>query len=143
MFRKTNINNSTHKENQISNATDSGNNLFFKDQFLKIYALHTAKIQGTFRVNHIAKDHAACYHISGKIQLRFEVINRMPVKSFHVRWILSSNLTRLPVQQNIVGFSPSDSSHVVDQLHPPLRPISSPRGIKETSFNFLIHISRL
>ena len=58
--RKTNINDSTHKENQISNATDSGNNLFFKDQCLKIYA-NTAKIQGTFRVNHIAKDRAACY----------------------------------------------------------------------------------
>ena len=51
---------STHKENQISNATDSGNNLFFKDQFLKIY-FHTAKIQGTFRVNHIANDRPACY----------------------------------------------------------------------------------
>ena len=35
----------------------SGNNLFLKDQFLNIYA-HTAKIQGTFRVNHIAKDRA-------------------------------------------------------------------------------------
>ena len=37
----------------------SGNNLFLKDQFLNIYA-QTAKIQGTFRVNHIAKDRVAC-----------------------------------------------------------------------------------
>ena len=37
----------------------SGNNLFLKDHILNIYA-HTAKIQGTFRVNHIAKDRAAC-----------------------------------------------------------------------------------
>ena len=32
---------------------------FLKDQFLNIYA-HTAKVQGTFCVNHIAKDRAAC-----------------------------------------------------------------------------------
>ena len=89
----------------------SGNNLFLKDQFLNIYA-HTAKIQGTFRVNHIAKDREGLLSVlSGKIQLRIGVINRMPVKTFHVRWIVSSNLTRLPVQQKIAGFSPSDSSH--------------------------------
>ena len=60
---------------------------------------HTAMIQGTFRVNHIDKDRAACcqYLISG-IQLRIGVINQMPVKTFRVRWILSSKLTRLPVQ---------------------------------------------
>ena len=89
----------------------SGNNLFLKDQFLNIYA-HTAKIQGTFRVNHIAKDRAACcQYFLEKKKLRIGVINRMPVKTFHVRWIVSSNLTRLPVQQKIAGFSPSDSSH--------------------------------
>ena len=49
--------------------------------------------------------------LSGKIQLRIGVINRMPVTTFHVRWILSSNFTRIPVQQKIAGFSPSDSSH--------------------------------
>ena len=83
----------------------------FLCKFLNIYA-HTAKIQGTFRVNHIAKDREGLLSVlSGKIQLRIGVINRMPVKTFHVRWIVSSNLTRLPVQQKIAGFSPSDSSH--------------------------------
>ena len=63
----------------------------------------------------------------------------MPVKTFHVRWMLSSNYTRLRVQQKIAGFSPSDpgtqeckllqtiGSHVADQLHSPLHPIGSPR----------------
>ena len=32
---------------------------FLKDQFLNIYA-HTAKVQGTFSLNNIAKDRAAC-----------------------------------------------------------------------------------
>ena len=37
--------------------------------------------------------------------------HRMLVKTFHVRWILSSNHTRVPVQQKITRFSPSDSRH--------------------------------
>ena len=40
------------------------------------------------------------------MQLQIGVINRIPVKTFRVRWILSPNLTRLPVQQKIVGLSP-------------------------------------
>ena len=38
------------------------------------------------------------FTVLSSIQLRIGVINRMPVKTFHVRWILSSNLTRLPAQ---------------------------------------------
>ena len=98
MFRKTNVIDSTRKETRYQ-TQHSGNNLFLKDQFLNIYA-HTAKIQGTFRVNHIAKDREGLLSVlSDKIQLLIGVINRMPVKTFHVRWILYLNLTRLPVQQ--------------------------------------------
>ena len=43
----------------IKKAKHSGNNLFLKDQFLNIYA-HTEKIQGTFPMNYISKDRAAC-----------------------------------------------------------------------------------
>ena len=76
----------------------------------------------------------------------------MPVKTFHVRWILSSNLTQLPVQQKIAGFPSSDSvtrgsnllqtigSHVVDQLHLPLRPISSQRLYQGNPFQLSLHI---
>ena len=71
----------------------SGNNLFLQDQFLNSYA-HTAKIQGTFPVK-IAR---GLFTVLSSIQLRIGVINRMPVKTAHVRWILSSNLTRLPAQ---------------------------------------------
>ena len=84
-----------------------------KDQFLNIYA-HTEKIQGTFPVNYISKDRAACCWYFLLYVLRIGVINQMPVKTFHVRWIVSSNLTRLPVQQKIAGFSPSDSRHSIN-----------------------------
>ena len=61
------------------------------------------------------------------------------LKRFMFDGFFSSNLTQLPVQQKIAGFPSSDSvtrgsnllqtigSHVVDQLHSPLRPISSQR----------------
>ena len=42
------------------------------------------------------------------------LMNRMPVKTFHVRSIVSSNLVRLPVRQKIAGFSPSDSMHSIN-----------------------------
>ena len=58
VFRKTNIIDSTPKETRCQ-TEHSGNNLFLKDQFLNIYA-HTEKIQGTFPVNYISKDRAAC-----------------------------------------------------------------------------------
>ena len=58
VFQKTNVIDSTHKETRYQ-TEHSGNNLFLKDQFLNSYA-HTEKIQGPFRVTHIAKDRAAC-----------------------------------------------------------------------------------
>ena len=41
---------------------------------------------------------------------------RIPFKTFHVRWILSSSFTRRPVQEHIAGFSPSDSSHTREYI---------------------------
>ena len=67
---------------------------------LNIYT-HTAKIHGPFRVNHIGKDRTSCcqyflVYIYGRSHL-IECLDQ-PVKTFHVRWILSSNLSRLPSQ---------------------------------------------
>ena len=75
-----------------------------------------------------------------------------PVKTFHVRWILSSNLSRLPSQEKIAGFLllipgtreskllQKIGSHVANQLHLPLRPISSPRLYRGNPFKLSLHI---
>ena len=58
------------------------------------------------------------------------------------------NLTPLPVQQKIAGFSRESKllqtigSDVVDQLHSPLRPISSPRLYQGNPFQLSLHIQR-
>ena len=51
-----------------------GGRRFARNQFLLHIHAHTAKIQGTFCVNHIAKDGTACcqYFLAKYIQLRSE-----------------------------------------------------------------------
>ena len=63
---------------------------------------------------------------------RIGVINQTPVNTFHVRWILSLSLTRLPVKQKIAGFSPSDSIQWHERLNCCRR--SSVRSLNKISF---------
>ena len=63
---------------------------------------------------------------------RIGVINQTPVNTFHVRWILSLSLTRLPVKQKIAEFSPSDSIQWHERLNCCRR--SSVRSLNKISF---------
>ena len=72
----------------------------FKTSILKQIRSYTEHFKSTTSV----MTHAAC------------CVLRIPVKTFHVGWILSSSLKRRPVQENIPGFSPSDSSHTREYI---------------------------
>ena len=78
----------------------------FRQQFiLKTSILkHIRSYREHFKSTTSVMTHAAC------------CVLRIPIKTFHVRWILSSSLTRRPVQEHIAGFSPSDSSHTREYI---------------------------
>ena len=139
---------SSTQRNQIINGTFRQQFIFIRSvlKHLRSYSKDTRNIPSE---PHQLRSRGLLSVLSG-IQIRIGIMNRMPVKTFHDRWILSSNLTRLPVQWKIAGFlllipSTRESqllqtigSHVADQLNSPLRPICPVHvSIEETLFNFL------
>ena len=78
----------------------------FRQQFiLKTSILkHIRSYREHFKSTTSVMTHVAC------------CVLRIPIKTFHVRWTLSSSLTRRPVEEHIAGFSPSDSSHTREYI---------------------------
>ena len=75
-----------------------------------------SKDKGTFQGYNIGEDCTACCVLFGVTTGWSHIENRISVKTFHVRWIVSSSLPQRPVQENIAGFSPSDSSHTMEYI---------------------------